>query len=101
VTTCESLWMGVPVLSLRGVRPASRNAAAILARTGLGDWAVDEPAQYVAIAERLPHELDRLAHLRSEMRERLIGTLCDAKGFTRELESVYRRLWLTKAHRKN
>ena len=65
VTTCESLYMGVPVLSLCGARPMARNSAAILSRVGLGDWVVDTSERYVARAAQLVHELDRLADLRA------------------------------------
>jgi len=93
VTTCESLWMGVPVLSLCGVRPLARNSAALLSRVGLTDWVVQTPAQYVALAARLENELDRLAQLRAGLRERMLATLCDAKRFTRVLEEAYRTMW--------
>jgi len=93
VTTCESLWMGVPVLSLCGVRPAGRNSAALLARVGLGDWAVQTPAQYLAFAESLRNDLDRLARLRAGLRERMTATFCDARRFTPLLEEAYRTMW--------
>jgi len=93
VTTCESLWMGVPMLSLCGVRPASRNSAALLARVGLADWAMPTVEQVVAFAERLTDGFDRLATLRATLRDRMSSTLCDAKRFTRELEDAYRDIW--------
>jgi protein O-GlcNAc transferase len=93
VTTCESLWMGVPILSLRGVRPAGRHSASHLARVGLNEWAVDTPKEYVALAVRLAGELDNLARLRAGLRDRMLPTLCDAQGFTRGLEAAYRAMW--------
>jgi protein O-GlcNAc transferase len=93
VTTCESLWMGVPVLSLRGVRPAGRNSAAILTRVGLGDWAVNTAEEYLALAKRTGDDLDGLARLRAGLRATVAATLCDAEQFTRSLEEVYRSLW--------
>jgi protein O-GlcNAc transferase len=93
VTTCESLWMGVPVLSLRGVRPAGRNSAAILTRVGLGDWAVESADEYIAFAIRQADQLDQLAELRAGLRERMATTLCDAASFTRSLEECYRTMW--------
>ena len=71
VTTCESLWMGVPVLSLCGMRPASRNSAALLARVGLNEWAVNKPEDFVAVAVRFSNDLDQLAQLRAELRDRM------------------------------
>ena len=93
VTTCESLWMGSPVLSLRGVRPASRNSAAILTRVGLSDWAVETPDEYVALAMRRASALDELATLCAQLRDRVTATLCDAGKFTRTLEDAYRTMW--------
>jgi protein O-GlcNAc transferase len=93
VTTCESLWMGVPMLTLCGVRPASRNSAALLARVGLRDWAADTPEEVVAMALRQAGELDRLGELRSQLRDRMRASLCDGQRFTRELEEAYRAMW--------
>jgi protein O-GlcNAc transferase len=93
VTTCESLWMGVPVLTLSGVRPASRNTAAILARVGLAEWTSKSPEEFVALGVRLPTNLGGLAELRTGLRDRMSATLCDAKGFTQALEVAYRRMW--------
>jgi protein O-GlcNAc transferase len=93
VTTCESLWMGVPVLSLCGVRPVGRNSAALLARVGLSEWAVTTPEEYVAWAVNWAHKLDRLAVLRMQLREMMSAKLCDARRCTRELEDAYREMW--------
>jgi len=93
VTTCESLWMGVPVLTLWGVRPAGRNSAALLARAGLADWTVQTPDQYVTLAAGLGNNLERLAQLRTKLRDQVAGTLCDAGRFTRTLEDAYRNMW--------
>jgi protein O-GlcNAc transferase len=93
VTTCESLWMGVPVLSLRGTRPAGRNSAGILVRAGLADWAVATPEEYLAMATRVGKDLDGLARLRADLRDRMATTLCDAERFTRALEDAYRNMW--------
>jgi predicted O-linked N-acetylglucosamine transferase (SPINDLY family) len=92
VTTCESLWMGVPVLTLCGVRPVSRNSAALLTRVGLHDWIANTPEQYAAIAASWARNLNELARLRLELRERTWARLCDAKRFTRELEHAYRAM---------
>jgi predicted O-linked N-acetylglucosamine transferase (SPINDLY family) len=92
VTTCESLWMGVPVLSLLGERPAGRNSAAILARVGLSDWAVRTPEEYLEFALGLSKDLSRLTGLRAKLRERTRASLCDAGRFTRELEETYRTM---------
>ena len=64
VTTCESLWMGVPVVSLCGIRPAGRNSAALLTRVGLADWTVKSPEEYVALAVGWEGRLAALAAIR-------------------------------------
>jgi len=93
VTTCESLWMGVPVLSLCGVRPVARNTAAHLTHVGLTDWVAQTPEQYVDLVVRVEKELDQLAQLRAGLRDRMVATLCDARRFTRVLEEAYRSMW--------
>jgi protein O-GlcNAc transferase len=93
VTTCESLWMGVPVLTLCGIRPAGRNSAAILSRVGLGDWVAQTPEQLLALAQHQTSDLDRLTQLRNGLRDRVTATLGDAQRFTRELEEAYRSMW--------
>jgi protein O-GlcNAc transferase len=93
VTTCEALWMGVPVLSLWGGRPASRNSAAILSRVGLADWAVATPEEYVGKAIYWAKNLAQLAELRTGMRDRMVANLCSGQRFTHVLEDAYRTMW--------
>jgi protein O-GlcNAc transferase len=93
VTTCESLWMGAPVLTLCGVRPAGRNSAALLARVGLNDWTVNSAEEYVSRAIQCDNDLLHLARLRKDLRERVTTTLCDAQKFTHELEDTFRAMW--------
>jgi predicted O-linked N-acetylglucosamine transferase (SPINDLY family) len=93
VTTCESLWMGVPMLTLCGQRPTQRNSTAHLARVGLTDWAAATSEEYVAKAVHFANEPTNLAALRQHLRERMKSTLCDAVAFTRSLEDGYRSMW--------
>jgi predicted O-linked N-acetylglucosamine transferase (SPINDLY family) len=93
VTTCESLWMGVPVLSLCGVRPPARNSAALLTGAGLSNWVVQTPEEYLALAMRWANNRDDLARLRAGLRERMTSNLCDARRFTQGLEAAYRTMW--------
>ena len=92
-TTGESLWMGAPVLSLAGPRPAGRGSATLLASVGLNDWVAQDAEEYVALAQRWANNLDRLAELRAGLRERMRATLCDGRRFTRVLEDAYRTMW--------
>ncbi len=98
VTTCEALWMGVPVLSLCGKRPMERNSATFLARVGLADWAVSLPERFIAKAVGLSEELPLLATLRGELRDRMWATVCNAERFTRVLEAAYRDMWRRWVH---
>lgn len=70
-TTCEALWMGVPVITLCGDRHASRVGASLLTAVGHSDWIAYSPADYVALAQRLAADLPKLAHTRARLREDL------------------------------
>jgi len=93
-TTCEALWMGVPVVSLAGATHASRMGRSILSSAGLGELAARTPEQYVEIAAGLARDLARLGALRTGLRERMrASALMDAQRFARDLESAYRQMW--------
>ena len=93
-TTCEALWMGVPVVSQCGARHVARLGASILNTIGLGDLVADGAANYVAGAVALARDPARLRALRSTMRNRMSASpLMDHVGFTRELEAAYRSTW--------
>jgi predicted O-linked N-acetylglucosamine transferase (SPINDLY family) len=97
-TTLESLWMGVPTLTLSGDAPMSRSSASILATLGLHDWIARSPAEFLDAAERHATDLQRLAALRAGLRARVEGSiLMDGERFTRQLEALYERMWLEKA----
>ena len=68
--------------------------ASVLTFAGLPDWVADTPAQYVALRAQWAGQVNELARLRAEMRQRLQkAPLCDAAGFTRHLEEAYRTMW--------
>ncbi|WP_188260600.1 tetratricopeptide repeat protein [Azospirillum tabaci] len=94
-TTVESLWMGVPVVTLRGDRWAGRIGVSFLETLGLADRLVaDSPADYVAKTAALVGDLESLAALRAGLRERVRQSpLCDAPAFARALEEAYRSMW--------
>jgi len=93
-TTCEALWMGVPVITLAGDRHAGRVGASLLGGLGLDDMIAPSPDAYVATAAKYAADRDRLAGLRATLRTRVLrGPLTDAKGFTQGLEATYRTLW--------
>lgn len=93
-TSCHSLWMGVPFVTLVGDRYVSRMGLSVLETVGLGEFAAQTPAGYVALAVRVARERARLATIRTSLRERLTASpLLDAKGFTRNLEAAFRAMW--------
>jgi predicted O-linked N-acetylglucosamine transferase (SPINDLY family) len=93
-TTCEALWMGVPVVTFAGDRHAGRVGASMLSRVGLQDIVAQRSQDYVATAARLAADLPALAVLRASLRDRLAASpLCDGPRFTRQLEAAYRTMW--------
>ena len=93
-TTVDALWMGVPVVTLRGDRFAGHMGETIMMNLGQPECVADGVDDYVQKAVALARDLPRLADLRSGLRKKLLNSsLCDGATFTRDLESVYRRLW--------
>ncbi|WP_051434564.1 FkbM family methyltransferase [Desulfonatronum lacustre] len=93
-TTCEALFMGVPVVTLAGDRHASRVSASLLARIGLDDLVAGSLDEYVRIAVDLAKDTSRLSRLRSEIRPRLnMSPLRDEPEFTRTVEKALRKMW--------
>ena len=94
VTTCEALWMGVPVITLGGGLAAVSHSTSHLCHAGLGDWIADSAAGYVARAVQWAEDLPALSRLRATLREQLAASpLCDAAGFTRGLEATFLEMW--------
>ncbi len=95
-TTCDTLWMGVPVVTRRGERFASRAGYSILANIGLNDLVARNDDEYVAIARALALDRARLDGLRAGLRPRLATSpLLDVARFTGHLEAAYRQAWAT------
>lgn len=89
-TTCEALWMGVPVVSWCGTRHVGRLGASILNQVHLSELVAHSADAYVHTAATLASDPQRLRALRSTMRTRLQASpLMDHAGFTRELEAGY------------
>jgi len=94
ITTCDSLWMGVPLVTLSGRTAVGRAGRSILSNVGLQELVANEPSQYVSIATELAADLPRLNDLRSTLRQRLQQSpLMDAPRFARNIESAYRQMW--------
>lgn len=93
-TTCEALWMGVPVVALRGSRHAARVGASLLHHAGLPEWVAGSEAGYVDLAATRAGDPAALAALRSKVARRMrCAPLTDVTRFTAELERAYRACW--------
>ncbi len=93
-TTCDTLWMGVPVMTLRGERAIARGGVSILSNVGLPDLIADSTDQYVEKAVALARDSARLQNLRATLRQKMQASpLMDAQHFVRDLESAYRAAW--------
>jgi len=94
LTSCEALWMGVPVVTLPLDRFASRQTLGFLRSVGLEDLAADSPDDYVRIAAALAIDPARRAELRQALRPRMAASpLCEGAIFTPTLEAAYREMW--------
>lgn len=92
-TTCESLLMGVPCVTLTGSCHAHNVGASLLQSVGLDDWIATSEAEYVNIACSAASQLNELARLRSELRNKLLSSpLCDCQVFVRQLEERYEHM---------
>lgn len=93
-TTCECLWMGVPVVTLAGRAHVARVGSALLQRAGLGHLVAETGEEYGRIAARLAGDWDELARLRSGMRPRLEAYgITDGRRLAGEVEEAYRSMW--------
>ena len=94
LTTCESLMMGVPVITLTGDRFCGRHATAHVRAAGFPDWAASDEAAFVEAAVTLSSDLEALAALRRGIRKTtLTSPLCDVTGFSQAFYAVLREEW--------
>jgi predicted O-linked N-acetylglucosamine transferase (SPINDLY family) len=94
ITSCEALWMGVPVVTLIGQTPVSRMTLSFLTEIDLEEFAASNPDEYIAIARRLAECGNLRTDLRKDMRERIAQShLGDARAFTAALESLLTEAW--------
>lgn len=96
-TSCEALWMGVPVVTLPQARVVSRQTWSFLNNIGLPGLAAQDVPGYVQLAVQLANSPDVLKELRQTLREKMRASpLCDVQGFTRLLDAAYRQAWEAK-----
>ena len=93
-TTCEALWMGLPVVTLAGKTHAARVGVSLLNAVGHPEWIAQDAEAYVKLAAGLARDVAGLSKIRSELREQMrASTLMDAPRFVRGLENGYREMW--------
>jgi predicted O-linked N-acetylglucosamine transferase (SPINDLY family) len=94
LTTCEAIWMGVPVVTCAGEIFASRHGLAHLTAAGLSETVAENLEQYVEMAVTLAGDLPRLRALRASMRERVAASpLCDDQRFAANFSTLMREIW--------
>ncbi|MDO8310707.1 MAG: methyltransferase domain-containing protein, partial [Sideroxyarcus sp.] len=93
-TTCEAMWMGVPVVALAGDRHASRVGVSLLNNVGLSELIAETQDDYLRIATELATDPVRLQNLRASMRARMLASrLLDRQAMGVSLGSAFREMW--------
>ena len=94
-TTCEALWMGVPVVTLLGDRHAGRVGASIMHHAGLEELVAYSREEYKTLAVALAHDHHRLLEHRNNLRRKLQDSpLMDNKLFKETIEKAYQQMWI-------
>lgn len=94
LTSCETLWMGIPIITYAGEWIVSRQTASYLTQIGLSALIADNKTSYIDLAVHLSHNTAALSSLRHNLRERMAASpLCDGKRFAANLEAAYREMW--------
>jgi len=101
-TTCDALWMGVPVIAMKGDRMASRMTASMLDAIGHPEWLAHSEAEYIDKVISLARDVDQRKTLRPAQRHRMAASpLCDAKDLAVKLEEAYFEMFGRWYHEKN
>jgi protein O-GlcNAc transferase len=97
-TTCDALWMGVPVVTLvddqAGSDTVSRGGLSLATNLGHPEWVARSEDQYIANARELAADLPHLAALRQNLRSRMAASvIMDAPRFAKNMVAAYRQAW--------
>ena len=94
-TTCEAMWMGVPVITLAGKSHVSRVGVSLLSAMGLEELIAGSQTEYISKAVSLANDRSKLVHLRQNLRFQMTNSsLTDGKAIARNIEIAYRQMWL-------
>jgi protein O-GlcNAc transferase len=94
ITTCDTLWMGTPVVTLEGSSAVGRIGRTILAELGMHDCIASDREGYILRAVRLSDDRDYLKQTRSALRQRMVrSSLMDYQGLVARLETALERMW--------
>jgi predicted O-linked N-acetylglucosamine transferase (SPINDLY family) len=95
-TTCQALWMGIPVITLSGRAYASRAGVSLLTNVGMPELVAETSDEYILKAVNLANDMKRLKTLRENLRIMMsCSPICDVKRFIENLETCYRKVWRT------
>jgi predicted O-linked N-acetylglucosamine transferase (SPINDLY family) len=95
ITTCDALWMGVPVVTLRGKTAVGRGATSILTNIGMSNLIASSEEEYISIAKNLCRDLDALAATRKGLREKFQQSpVMDGRLFAAEMGQLFRQAWV-------
>lgn len=93
-TTCESLYMGVPCVTMAGLVHAHNVGVSLLSNIGLERLVAKNEEEYIQVAVNLASDIKALAELRMSLRELMtVSAVCNGAKFTEGLESTYRNMW--------
>jgi protein O-GlcNAc transferase len=96
LTTCEALWMGVPVITFPGRTFAGRHSTSHLSNAGLGQFIAPDLASYIELAVDWAGRVNELAAVRSQLRSQVLQSpLCNAKQFASDFLELVQRTWKT------
>lgn len=94
LTTCEALWMGVPVITHAGPTFAGKHSTTHLTNTGYAQWVTDNWEEYKQLAIKMATHLPELEKTRANLRQQLLTSpLCDGPRFGAHLAQAFRTMW--------
>ena len=94
ITSCDGLWMGVPMITLKGNSPIQRSGASILQNLNLAQFVAVSNIGYVQAASSLAIDFTELEKIRKFLRQRMmVSSLMKGPHFARDMEAVYLEMW--------